>query len=156
MPNMMPPGPAQAPAQGQGLGQFGFMAPAIAGDNQREELREIDIIRAYFNQAKVPPYQMLQILQKAVTSGVTFSRKGNTVMGIKKLGGGAAQVYFFSVDQPQAASAAITQFLSELKQAGVQAVYLNKSDPTINQIMQGAGVTLQQSDRPEFKIKAVL
>jgi hypothetical protein len=43
-----------------------------------------------------------------------------------------------------------------LKQSGVNAVYMNKADPTIVQALQMAGAEPQQSDMPQYKIKAMI
>ena len=139
-----------------GAGNMGFMRPAMGGVSQQEAVREIDIINAYFRQANIPPQQSLKLLQAAVQSGVQFKRAGNTMMGFKPLPPSSAQVYFFSIDPPPAFAQAAKQLLGGLKQAGVQAIYMNKVDPMIMQTLQSIGVAAQQSDRPEYKVKAAI
>lgn len=141
---------------GLSAGNMDFMRPAMGGVSQQEELREIDILNAYFRQANVPPQQSIKMLQQVVQSGVTFKRAGNTLMGSKMLPPNAAQVYFFTVDQMDGFVTAVGQLLGGLKQAGVQSIYLNKVDPTIVQALQSAGATPQQSDKPEYKIMAAI
>jgi hypothetical protein len=141
---------------GLSAGNMNFMRPAMGGVSQQEELREIDILNAYFRQANVPPQQSIKMLQQVVQSGVTFKRAGYTLMGSKMLPPNAAQVYFFTVDQMDGFVTAVGQLLGGLKQAGVQAVYLNKVDPTIVQALQSVGATPQQSDKPEYKIMAAI
>ena len=139
---------------GLNAGNMGFMN---AGDkSKKEELREIDILNSYFRQANILPQQSLKMLKQVIQSGVTFKRAGNTMMGSKPLPPNAAQVYFFTIDQPDGFAVAVKQLLGGLKQAGVQTVYLNKIDPTIVQAMQAAGAAPQQSDRPEYKIMAAI
>ena len=139
-----------------GAGNMGFMHPAMGGVSQQEETREIDIINAYFRQANIPPQQSIRLLQAAVQSGVQFKRAGNTMMGFKPLPPSSAQVYFFSIDPPPAFAQAAKQLLGGLKQSGVQSIYMNKVDPTIMQTLQSIGVAAQQSDRPEYKVKAAI
>lgn len=139
-----------------GAGNMEFMRPAMVGVSRQEETREIDIINAYFRQANIPPQQSLKLLQAAVQSGVQFKRSGNTIMGFKPLPPSSAQVYFFSIDPPPAFTEAAKQLLGGLKQSGVQAIYMNKIDPTIMQSLQSIGVAAQQSDQPEYKVMATL
>ena len=141
---------------GLNAGNMGFMHPGMGGVSQQEEIREIDILNSYFRLANIPPQQSLKMLQQVIQSGVTFKRAGNTVMGSKMLPPNAAQVYFFTVDRPDAFVVAVKQLLSGLKQAGVQAIYLNKIDPTITQALQAVGASPQQSDKPEYKIMAAI
>jgi hypothetical protein len=145
----------------QGIASLGaenmeFLRPAMVGVSRQEETREIDIINAYFRQANIPPQQSIRLLQAAVQSGVQFKRSGNTMMGFKPLPPSSAQVYFFSIDPPPAFTEAAKQLLGGLKQSGVQSIYMNKVDPTIMQALQSIGVAAQQSDRPEYKVKAAL
>ena len=139
-----------------GAGNMEFMRPAMGGVSQQEAVREIDIINSYFRQANIPPQQSIKILQAAVQSGVKFKRSGNTMMGFKPLPPSSAQVYFFSIDPPPAFAEAAKQLLGGLKQAGVQAIYMNKVDPMIMQTLQSIGVAAQQSDQPEYKVMATL
>ena len=141
---------------GLNAGNMGFMSDALGGASKKEELREIDIINAYFKQANVPPQQSLKMLQAAVQSGVKFRRSGNTMMGFKILPPLSAQIYFFSIDNPQDFAMAAADLLKSLKQYGVESVYLNKVDPTIIQGLQSAGANPQQSDNPEYKIMAAI
>ena len=148
--------PAQQGIASLNAGNMGFMDSAMGGISQQEKLREIDILNAYFRQANIPPQQSLKMLQQVIQSGVTFKRSGNTMMGSKPLPPNAAQVYFFTVDKPDAFVVAVKQLLSGLKQSGVQVIYLNKIDPTIVQAMQSVGATPQQSDKPEYKLMAAI
>jgi len=139
---------------GLNAGNMGFMHPAMGGESRGEQLREIDIINSYFKQSGVPPQQSLKILQSAVRSGVKFERSGNTMMGFKIIPPMSAQIYFFSIDNPQDFAKSVNQLLDSLKKYGVQSVYLNKIDPTIIQALESSGAALQQSDKPEYKVMA--
>ena len=158
-------GSMQAYAEGgnvsQGLGSLnagnmGFMHSGKDGISSGEKLREIDILNAYFRQANVPPQQSLKMLQQVIQSGVKFKRDGNTMIGSKRISQDAAQVYFFTVDKPNGFIASVKHLLVGLKHSGVDAVYLNKVDPSIVQALQSAGATPQQSDNPEYKIMAAI
>ena len=137
-------------------GSMGSIRPAMGNVSDKGGLREIDIINAYFRSANISPRQAMQLIQAAVKSGVKFKRIGNTVMGYKPLSQTAMQVYFFSVDHLREITDAISKALSMIKQAGIQEVYLSKEDPMIMQALQSLGVNAHQSDRPEYKVKAIL
>mgnify|MGYP003654054278 CR=1 FL=1 len=64
--------------------------------------------------------------------------------------------YFFTVAKMDGFIEAVKQLLGELKQSGVQAIYLNKVDPSIVQALQSAGAAPQQSDKPEYKLMAAI
>jgi hypothetical protein len=141
---------------GLDAGDVNFLRPALGGASQQEILRTIDIFNDYFQKANVPPEQGEKLIQAAVNGGSKFERDGNTVMAFKPLPPNAAQVYFFSVDRPEAFVQSMVKLISPLKQSGVQLLYMNKIDPTIVKAMQTVGLRTQQSDRPEYKIMAAL
>jgi hypothetical protein len=132
------------------------MRPAMNGASEQEGLREIDIINAYFRSANVSPEQALQIIKSAVQSGVKFKRFGNTILGYKPLSQTAMQIYYFSVDEPQALANAIGQSFAMMKKAGVQTAYLSKEDPLIASAMQTVGASIQPSDIPKYKVMVKL
>ena len=141
---------------GLDAGDVSFLRPALDGASQQETLRTIDILNAYFDSANVSPEQGEKLVQAAVNGGSKFDREGNTVMAFKQLPPNAAQIYFFSVDKPEAFARSMVKLIAPLKQSGVQVVYMNKVDPTIVKTMQAVGLQTQQSDRPDYKIMAAL
>jgi hypothetical protein len=141
---------------GLDAGDVSFLRPALGNVSQQEALRTIDIFNDYFQKANISPDQGEKLIQAAVNSGSKFERDGNTVMAFKQISSNAAQVYFFSVDEPQAFARSMTKLLAPLKQSGIRVVYMNKIDPTIVKVMQAVGMQTQQSDRPDNKVMAML
>lgn len=141
---------------GLDAGDVSFLRPALGGASQQETLRTIDILNAYFDSANISPAQGEKLVQAAVNGRSKFDREGNTVMAFKQLSPNAAQVYFFSVDRPEAFTRSMVKLVAPLKQSGVQVLYMNKVDPTIVKAMQAVGMQTQQSDRPEYKVMAAL
>lgn len=141
---------------GLDAGDVSFLRPALGGASQQETLRTIDILNAYFDSANIPPEQGEKLIEAAVNGGSKFERDGNTVMAFKQLSPNAAQIYFFSVDKPEAFARSMVKLIAPLKQSGVQVVYMNKIDPTIVKTMQAVGMQTQQSDRPDYKVMAML
>jgi hypothetical protein len=141
---------------GLDAGDVSFVRQALGNSSQQDALRTIDIFNDYFQKANVSPEQGEKIVQAAVDGGSKFDRDANTVMAFKPLPPNAAQIYFFSVDRPEAFAQSMIRLLAPLKRSGVQIVYMNKVDPTIVKTMQAVGLQTQQSDRPDFKIMAAL
>ena len=141
---------------GLDAGDVSFLRPALGDASQQEILRTIDIFNDYFQKANIPPDQGEKLVQTAVSGGSKFEREGNTVMAFKQLSGDAAQVYFFSVDRPEAFAQSMVKLITPLKESGVQVLYMNKVDPTIVKTMQDVGIQTQQSDRPDNKVMAMI
>jgi hypothetical protein len=141
---------------GLDAGDVAFVRQALGNASQQEALRTIDIFNDYFQKAGISPEQGEKLIQAAANSGSRFDREDNTVLAFKPLPPNAAQVYFFSVDRPEAFARSMTALLAPLKQSGVQVLYMNKVDPTIVKTMQAVGMQTQQSDRPEYKVMAAL
>ena len=133
-------GPAQ-----QGVGSL---------DRGRTGIREIDIIRTYLLHLGVKQEQVPSVIQAVVKDGAKFTRIGNTMMSVKPLGQNAAQVYFYTVSKMPEFMADVKGFIDKLKQSGISVIYMNKEDQDIMQAIQAAGISVQQSDRPEFKVMA--
>ena len=125
-------------------------------DRGNTGIREIDIIRTYLTYFGVKPEQVPQMIQAVVKDGAKFTRVGNTMMSMKPISQNAAQVYFFSVDRPEAFAQSMVRLIAPLKESGVQVLYMNKVDPTIVKTMQDVGIQTQQSDRPEYKVMAAI
>ena len=99
---------------GLDAGDVNFLRPALGGASQQEILRTIDIFNDYFQKANVPPEQGEKLIQAAVNGGSKFERDGNTVMAFKPLPPNAAQVYFFSVDRPEAFVQSMVKLISPM------------------------------------------
>jgi hypothetical protein len=117
-------------------------------------IREIDIIKTYLIQLGAKPEQVPRMIEAVVKDGAKFSRVGNTMMSAKPIGQGAMQVYFYTASRMPEFMAEVKGFIDKLKQRGISVIYMNKEDQDIMQAIQAAGASVQQSDRPEFKIMA--
>jgi hypothetical protein len=141
---------------GLDAGDISFLRPATGNVSRQESLREIDIINDYFNKAQISPEQGIKLIEAAVKDGSKFKRSENTLIAFKPLPPNAAQIYFFSVDPLNAFARSVATLLSPLKQSGVRVAYMNKVDPTIVKALEMVGTQVQQSDRPDYKVMAVL
>ena len=126
------------------------------GVQTQEDVREADIIGAYFHRANVPPLEAIKLVQSAVQSGVKFKRIGNTVLGYKLLSQDSLQVFFFSVEDPEVFRQSVKQAVTRMKQAGARVIYMSRADPSIMQAFQSIGLNAQQPDKPEYKVMITL
>ena len=149
---------ASAQDQSRGTMMYAEGGPAQQGvgslDRGRTGIREIDIIRTYLVHLGMKPEQVPQMIQAAVKDGAKFTRVGNTMMSMKPISQNAAQVYFYTVSKMPEFMDEVKGFIDKLKQSGISVIYMNKEDRDIMQAIQAAGASVQQSDRPEFKIMA--
>lgn len=129
-----------------------------AGNNAstQVDVREADIIKAYFRSANISPSQGVKLVQSAIQSGVKFTRIGNTVLGYKLLSQDSMQVFFFSVEDPKVFTQSVGIALTKIKQAGARVIYMSRTDPSIIQAFQSLGLNAQQSDNPEYKVMVTL
>jgi hypothetical protein len=144
--------------QSRGTMMFAEGGPTQQGvgslDRGRTGIREIDIIRTYLVHLGMKPEQVPQMIQAVVKDGAKFTRVGNTMMSMKPISQNAAQVYFYTVSKMPEFMDDVKGFIDKLKQSGISVIYMNKEDRDIMQAIQAAGASVQQSDRPEFKIMA--
>ena len=149
---------ASAQDQSRGTMMYAEGGPAQQGvgslDRGRTGIREIDIIRTYLVHLGMKPEQVPQMIQAVVKDGAKFTRVGNTMMSMKPISQNAAQVYFYTVSKMPEFMDEVKGFIDKLKQSGISVIYMNKEDRDIMQAIQAAGASVQQSDRPEFKIMA--
>ena len=149
---------ASAQDQSRGTMMFAEGGPAQQGvgslDRGRTGIREIDIIRTYLTYFGVKPEQVPQMIEAVVKDGAKFSRIGNTMMSAKPAGQGAMQIYFYTVSKMPEFMKEVKGFIDKLKQGGISVIYMNREDQDITQAIQAAGISVQQSDRPEFKVMA--
>ena len=162
---MNPQGANQNSGQGQRTMMFAEGGPAKqgigglnAGNNAstQVDVREADIIKAYFRSANISPSQGVKLVQSAIQSGVKFTRIGNTVLGYKLLSQDSMQVFFFSVEDPKVFTQSVGIALTKIKQAGARVIYMSRTDPSIIQAFQSLGLNAQQSDNPEYKVMVTL
>ena len=149
---------ASAQDQSRGTMMFAEGGPAQQGvgslDRGSTGIREIDIIRTYLVHLGMKPEQVPQMIQAVVKDGAKFTRVGNTMMSMKPISQNAAQVYFYTVSKMPEFMDDVKGFIDKLKQSGISVIYMNKEDQDIMQAIQAAGASVQQSDRPEFKVMA--
>ena len=77
-------------------------------------------------------------------------------MGLKLLSPEVAKVHFFTVGTEQQLDADVQFFATQLQQANIHTIYDTEVDPMSARALQMVGYKVEQSDRPEFKFKAII
>jgi hypothetical protein len=154
---------------GQGIGELMLMRSAMGGPNmagsnpsqgiaaaKKPSASAIKILTNYFQTRGIPLQQGLAAVQKELSQGLRLMQYGNSVLAIKDLGQGVAQIHFFTVDTEGQLKEDIKHFVDLMRKAGIHTIYDKDADPVFMQAAKEFGVDVQQSDNPQFKLKATL
>ena len=114
------------------------------------------IIAHDFKLRGIPEKQGLAGAIAELKQGLKMFQQGHTILAIKKLNPVTAQVHFFTLDEEEQFDHWVQFFINKLRQAGCRVIFDSVTDPHIIRALQKAGVHLQQSDVPKFKLKGLL
>lgn len=154
---------------GQGIGELMLMKSAMGGMNPAESSQGIasapaqkpsesalKILTNYFQNRGIPLQQGYAAVQKELGEGLKLLQFKNSVLAIKHLGGGVAQIHFFTLDDEATLKEDIKHFIDLMRKAGIHTIYDKDQDPVFMQAAQEFGAQPQQSDNPQFKMMATL
>jgi hypothetical protein len=88
--------------------------------------------------------------------GLKMYRQSKTILAIKKLSPTEAQIHFFTLDNEPTFQKLVNFWVGKLKEAGGRVIYDSVADPHISKALQQAGVQLQQSTNPKYKLMGLL
>jgi hypothetical protein len=66
------------------------------------------------------------------------------------------QIHFFTLDDEATFNHLVKFWMDKLKEAGGNIIYDSEVEPNIVKALQAAGVRLQQSDNPKYKLMGYL
>jgi hypothetical protein len=116
----------------------------------------IRILTNYFQNRGIPLQQGMAAVQKEIGEGLQLLQYKNSIMAVKEMGKGVAQIHFFTLDTEAQLKEDVKHFVNLLRKAGIHTVYIRDADPVFLQAAQEFGVAAGQSDQPQFKVKAML
>jgi hypothetical protein len=93
-------------------------------------------------------------VQKEIENGLQLIPFESSVMGLKNLGKGVAQIHFFTVGTIQDLANDIEYFYKYLKNKGINTVYDSIPAPITTQMFQKLGAKIEKSDNPKYQFKA--
>jgi hypothetical protein len=125
-------------------------------NSQIEQIQIMKVIANYFKNKGLPVEQSLAGVKKEIANGLQLVPFESSVMGIKNLGQGAAQVHFFTVGTIKDLANDMRYFYKYLKDKGINTVYDTIPAPITVQIFQKLGARIEESNNPKYKFKATI
>ena len=157
---------------GQGIGELMLMKHAAGGMNPAENSQGIaaapaqtaqkpsesalKILTNYFQNRGIPLQQGYAAVQKQLSEGLKLLQFKNSILAIKNLAEGVAQIHFFTVDTEMQLKEDIKHFVDLMRKAGIYKIYDKDADPIFIKAAREFGVTPAQPDNPQFKMMATL
>jgi len=123
-------------------------------NSQIEQVQIMKVIANYFKNKGLPVEQSLAGVKKEIANGLQLVPFESSVMGIKNLGQGTAQVHFFTVGTIRDLANDMRYFYKYLKDKGINTVYDTIPAPITAQIFQKLGARIEESNNPKYKFKA--
>jgi len=139
-----------------GLGNTPQAAPAQPVGAGKPSSSAIQILTNYFQNRGIPLQQGMVAVQQELNEGLKLMQFKNSLLAIKNLDHGTAQIHFFTLDTEAQLSEDIKHFIDLMRKAGIHKVYSSDADPVFTQAIQEFGGQSQQSDNPKFKLMATL
>jgi hypothetical protein len=131
----------------------------IAGSQPNSEdgtALESKILANYFESKGIPLKVGMAGVAEETKQGLKMYRQSKTILAIKKLNPTTAQVHFFTLDDEATFNQLVKFWMDKLKEAGGNLIYDSEIEPNIVKALQAAGVRLQQSDNPKYKLMGYL
>jgi hypothetical protein len=140
------------PLQAQSFAKGGLTA---ANDNVKQT-QIMKVIANYFQNMGIPVEKAMAGVQKEIQNGLKLIPYESSVMGVKDLGNGTAQVHFFTVGTIQSLSDDMKYFYNYLKKNGIKVIYDTAPAPVTFETLKKLGAYIEESDNPKFKMKATI
>lgn len=128
---------------------------AAANDNIKQ-IQTLKVIANYFKNMGLPIKQAMAGVKKEMENGLKLVPYESSVMGIKDLGRGTAQVHFFTVGTIKSLADDMKYFYDYLKKSGIKVIYDTAPAPVTFETLKKLGAYIEKSDLPKFKMKATL
>jgi hypothetical protein len=145
-------------AMGGGNAGIGALSPSAAPAQapNRPVASALKILTNYFQNRGIPLQQGMAAVQKELDEGLQLLQYKNSILAIKDLGQGVAQIHFFTLDTEAQLKEDIKHFINLMRKAGIHTIYDRDADPVFMQAAQEFGAQPQQSDNQQFKMMATL
>ena len=135
--------------------QANFAEGGLAAANGQIEQQQImKVIANYFQNQGIPLEKAMAGVQQEIAAGLKLIPFESSVMGMKMLGKGAAQIHFFTVGTMEDLINDIEYFYKYLKSKGINTIYDSKPAPITVGMLQELGAKAERSDNPKYEYKA--
>ena len=144
--------PQGVPMQPQPMAKGGL---ADANKNI-EQIQIMKVIANYFRNLGLPVEKALAGVKKEIEDGLKLVPFESSVMGMKNLGNGVAQIHFFTVGTMKDLANDMQYFYKYLKDRGINTVYDSIPSPITIEMLQKLGARVVKTDNPKYKFKAMI
>lgn len=98
---------------------------------------------------------LLAGIKRQLQSGeATMLRSGNSLLILRRLGDGNAELHLFTVDSGVGVARAVKDFIDKIRASDIQAVYGNADNTQILSLLKMFGVEVGDSDLPQYNWRA--
>jgi hypothetical protein len=144
--------PQGVPMQPQTMAKGGL---ADANKNI-EQIQIMKVIANYFRNLGLPVEKALAGVKKEIENGLKLVPFESSVMGMKDLGNGVAQIHFFTVGTMKDLANDMQFFYKYLKDRGINTIYDSIPSPITIEMLQKLGARVVKTDNPKYKFKAMI
>jgi hypothetical protein len=144
--------PQGVPMQPQPMAKGGL---ADANKNI-EQIQIMKVIANYFRNLGLPVEKALAGVKKEIEDGLKLVPFESSVMGMKDLGNGVAQIHFFTVGTMKDLANDMQYFYKYLKDKGINTIYDSIPSPITIEMLQKLGARVVKTDNPKYKFKAMI
>lgn len=118
-------------------------------------MKPTEIITADAERNGVNPTPILnKLLKNLKNKDAILMQSGNSVLVVRKIEKGIAELHLYTVDEPMAMIRALREFIRKIRRSDLDAVYGNADNPQIIQVLQALGVEVMDSDLSGYNWKA--
>lgn len=114
----------------------------------------VQTLTKYFRDNGVPLQIGMDSVKKEVAEGLKLIPFESSVLGIKPIGNGTAQIHFFTTGTPKDLIDDMEYFYKYMKDNGISVVYDTAPNDVTTTGLQRLGAQVMQSDNPKYKFKA--
>lgn len=119
-------------------------------------MKPSEIITADAKRNGVNPVPILNKLGRNLKDkDAILMQSGNSVLVVKKIGKGAAELHLYTTDNRMAMIKALREFIDRIQKTGLDAIYGKADNPQIIQVLKALGLNVIDSDLPEYNWKSV-
>ena len=144
--------PQGVPMQPQPMAKGGL---ADANKNI-EQIQIMKVIAKYYRNLGLPVEKALAGVKKVIEDGLKLVPFESSVMGMKDLGNGVAQIHFFTVGTMKDLANDMQYFYKYLKDRGINTIYDSIPSPITIEMLQKLGARVVKTDNPKYKFKAMI
>jgi len=118
-------------------------------------MKPSEIIRKDAIRNKVDPDRILQSISNQLSSKTAIMlQSGDSVLILKKLGGGNVELHLFTVEEPKALIRSLKTFIEKIRATDIEYVYGRADNQQILKMLRMLGVEVEESDIKPYNWRA--